>query len=145
MDDDKKYFCPECDETYTEEDSRLGGELFCPICKSRLQRGNPSPPELTSDPSNSVAEDMEFGGFLSFRTMVSRTLIQIIYVLGALGLSVYGIIVIVKSLKGSGSGDQILIGIGILSIGNLVWRIICESWILLFSIHDVLVSIERKL
>ncbi len=85
------------------------------------------------------------GGFLSFRTMVSRTLIQVIYILGAIGLSVYGIILIDKSTEGNGSGGLVVTGLGILLLGNLAWRITCEAWILLFNIHDVLVSIERKL
>ena len=77
--------------------------------------------------------------------MVSRTLIQIIYILGALGLSIFGIISIVKGIEESGSGEQVISGLGIILLGNLIWRITCEAWILLFNIHDVLVSIERKI
>ena len=36
MNIDVKYYCVECDEKFSEGDSRLGDELFCPICKSRL-------------------------------------------------------------------------------------------------------------
>ena len=85
------------------------------------------------------------GGFFNFRTMVSRTLIQIIYIFGVLGLSIYGIILIVNATKDHGDGGLVVTGLGFLLLGNLVWRIICEAWILLFNIHDVLVSIERKL
>ena len=74
----------------------------------------------------------------------SRSLIQIIYILGALGLSIYGIMLIVKAAN-SNSGGLGATGLGILLLGNLIWRIICEAWILLFNIHDVLVSIERKI
>ena len=28
---------------------------------------------------------------------------------------------------------------------NLLWRLFCEAWILLFSMHEILSSIERKL
>ena len=54
MDDDIQYFCPECDKIFTEKDSRLSGELFCPICKSRLEVDNSTYPELVQTPSNSV-------------------------------------------------------------------------------------------
>jgi len=151
MNIDAKYYCPECDEKFNEDDSRLGDALFCPICKSRLESDTPSPIGLSSDATESF--DMGNGffpfdmgnGFFSFRTMVSRTLIQIIYILGALGLSIYGIILIVKAINSNGSGGLIATGLGFLLLGNLIWRIICEAWILLFNIHDVLVSIERKI
>jgi hypothetical protein len=35
-------------------------------------------------------------------------------------------------------------GIGIVLVGNLVWRVFCEIWIVLFSIHARLVSLDRK-
>ena len=38
-----------------------------------------------------------------------------------------------------------LIGIGALTVGNLLWRVICEGCILLFSIHGILGSIEKNL
>jgi len=41
--------------------------------------------------------------------------------------------------------EQILIGIGLIVFGNLLWRLLCEAWILLFGIHDTLGSIERHL
>ncbi|MBC8216335.1 MAG: hypothetical protein H8E64_07485 [Candidatus Marinimicrobia bacterium] len=76
--------------------------------------------------------------FLGFRKMVSTLIIKIIYVLGALTLTVGGIVMPFID------GDLILPGIGALLIGNLLWRVICEAWILLFSIHDILGSIEAN-
>jgi len=35
----------------------------------------------------------------------------------------------------------IALGLGVLLIGNLVWRMICEFWLLLFNIHGLLASI----
>jgi DNA-directed RNA polymerase subunit RPC12/RpoP len=143
MNIDTKYYCPECGEKFSEDDSRLGAELFCPICKSRLNSDTPSPTDLPTYTPDSF--DMG-NGFFSFRTMVSRILIQIIYILGALGLSIYGIIIIGQATQQEyGSGGKIVTGLCILTLGNLIWRIICEAWILLFNIHDVLVSIERKI
>lgn len=106
--------------------------------------GNPIPHQ-NQPPKNIYATNTQSGGFFSFRTMVSRTLIQFIYILGAFGLSIYGIILIANATKSHGAGGLVVTGLGILLLGNLVWRIICEAWILLFNIHDVLVSIERKL
>ena len=95
--------------------------------------------------------------FFSFRTMISTNfLIKFIYVLGMLGLSIGGLIIIVQAIQrtghrryyGYGSSDiliGILAGIGVITIGNLLWRITCEGWILLFSMHDILGSIEGEL
>lgn len=125
--------------------------MQCPYCKKEVQEnaikcdcgyqfvdyeGQQSQPK--------IYETNMQGGFFSFRTMVSRTLIQFIYILGALGLSIYGIILIAKAAN-SNSVELGATGLGILLLGNLIWRIICEAWILLFNIHDVLVSIERKI
>ena len=76
--------------------------------------------------------------FFSFRKMVSTVIIKVIYLFGALGLTIGGIITPFID------DDLILAGIGALTLGNFLWRIICEAWILLFSIHDILGSIEKN-
>jgi hypothetical protein len=38
----------------------------------------------------------------------------------------------------------IAIGAGVAILGNLVWRVLCEIWIVLFNIHNLLGSIERE-
>lgn len=69
--------------------------------------------------------------------MVSPTLIKFFYVLGALALTLGGITMLFIGQ------EQILIGLGALTVGNLLWRILCEGWILAFRIHDSLVSVEK--
>ena len=102
---------------------------------------------------------MERGGFFSFRTMISPVAIKIIYVIGMLGLTSGGIVMILMGLNLMGLGaeklnifgsqtpfnKQILIGIALIVLGNLMWRFLCESWILLFRIRDILGSIEKQL
>lgn len=125
--------------------------MQCPYCKNEVQE-NAVKCECGyqfvgyKEPQNQSGnyKANKQGGFFSFHTMVSRTLIQIFYILGALVLNTFAIISIVNAAQGHDSGEQILLGLGIILFGNLIWRIICEAWILLFNIHDVLVSIERK-
>lgn len=76
------------------------------------------------------------GGFLSFQKMISVELIRGVYVLGALGLTVFGVIVILDGRLAAG----LLLIVG----GNILWRLVCEAGILLFSIHERLVSIDKK-
>lgn len=73
--------------------------------------------------------------FLEFKTMVSSLLIKILYALGVLVITIGGIISLF---------DDFLIGLGAIIFGNLFWRLICEAIIVVFSIHDVLISIDRK-
>ncbi|MFX0145827.1 MAG: DUF4282 domain-containing protein [Candidatus Hodarchaeota archaeon] len=105
-------------------------------------------------------QDMEMkrGGFFSFRTMISPTVIKIIYVLGMLGLTIGGIVMIKVGLDvGLSAGElnifgrqiaynkQVLMGIVLIVLGNFLWRLFCEAWILLFGISSILGSIERHL
>jgi len=143
-------------------------EAFEAIRKILEERGEKIPRQLPTrkiPPIRWVQEtEMERGGFFSFRTMISPIAIKIIYVLGMLGLTSAGIVMILMGLDlmgldlmGSGAeklnifgrqtpfNKQILIGIALIVFGNLVWRFLCESSILLFRIRDILSSIEKQL
>ena len=95
-------------------------------------------------------------GYFSFRNLVSNSLIKIIYVFGMIGITIAGMNTLQEGVRGSGkivmvglaiigSGKIIMVGLAIVVIGNLLWRIVCEGWILLFSMHEILSSIEKKL
>ena len=79
--------------------------------------------------------------FFSFRVLVSRAIIKVLYFIGMLILTLGGI----GRLLTAYSQEETMVGILILTLGNILWRIICEGWILFFSIHDILASIEKKL
>lgn len=88
----------------------------------------------------------ESGGFFSFRKMVSTSLIKIIYLLGMIGLSITGIVFIMQSTQNrNGSIVNFWTGLAMVVLGNLIWRIVCEIWIVLFSMHEILGSIEKEL
>lgn len=73
----------------------------------------------------------EEDGFFSFRTMISTTLIKIIYVFGMVGLTISGIVMIVQTSQSIYSfGEKVLIGLAL---------------IVLFNMHDILGSIEKEL
>ena len=138
-------------------------EAFEAIRQVLEERGEKIPRQLPTrkiPPIRWVQEiEMERGGFFSFRTMISPVAIKIIYVIGMLGLTSGGIVMILMGLNLMGLGaeklnifgsqtpfnKQILIGIALIVLGNLMWRFLCESWILLFRIRDILGSIEKQL
>ena len=78
--------------------------------------------------------------FLEFRKIVSTFIIKVIYTLGLIALIFGGIGGLV-----SGEEELMLIGLGVITVGNLLWRVVCEGLVLLFSIHDILGSIEKTL
>lgn len=73
--------------------------------------------------------------FFTFRKMVSITIIKFLYILGLFMITLGGL---------SGLFVEPLAGIATLIIGNLFWRIFCESLILVFSIHQELVKLNSK-
>jgi len=78
--------------------------------------------------------------------MITPTIIKVLYVLGIIALIIVGIVMIVEGANSYyGSNNEVLIGFGIIILGNLLWRIICEGIILMFSIHERLGSIDKKI
>ena len=96
-------------------------------------------------------------GFFSFHQLVSTTIVKAVYVFGlvlisflALAEIVMGTWSIIDGQMGSsphiGLSSPLLIatGIVILTLGNLIWRLTCEAWILMFSMHELLALIARS-
>lgn len=86
------------------------------------------------------------GNFLAFRNMISGVLIKVSYLLGAIVLTGYGLMLTAAPFisNDSNRGLMFLVGIGLVTVGNVVWRLLCESIIVVFSIHELLESIDKK-
>lgn len=76
--------------------------------------------------------------FFSFRLFITKPFIRIIYVVGVLGL-------IFSGFYAMFSIGQVLWGIMLLVLGNIIWRIICEVEMVVFHVHDLLKSMESEL
>jgi hypothetical protein len=94
--------------------------------------------------------------FFGFRKMVSPSIIKFVYFLGFLAITIGGILVMVggpiigglmNENYGNGAGVVVGIagGLAVIIVGNLIWRVVCEAWILAFSIHEILGSAEKAL
>jgi hypothetical protein len=92
-------------------------------------------------------------GYFSFQKYVTSYFVKVIYFIGFLALTVGGI-----GLTGWAAMRlyeariprelgwyYVASGAGILLVGNLIWRVFCELWVVLFNINDRLVSLDRKL
>ena len=92
---------------------------------------------------------MSFEEFLDFRKFITVTFMKIIYIVVALIITIAGFWMMVAGsvtpIYGVSMGvSGVIGGILMLTLGNLGWRLFCESIVVIFSIHDRLVSIDNK-
>ena len=92
---------------------------------------------------------MSFDDFLNFRMYITKTFMKFIYIIGAILITLGSFALMIGGALpynyyySIGSGG-ILGGLALLTLGNLGWRLICEAIIIIFSIHEKLVSIDNK-
>ena len=92
---------------------------------------------------------MNFDDFLNFKMFITTTFMKIIYIIGALIITLGSLVLMVgfsiPSYYGLSIGaGGVIAGLAVLIFGNLGWRLLCEAIIVVFSIHDRLVSIDSK-
>jgi hypothetical protein len=91
-------------------------------------------------------------GYFSFQKLITPQFVKSIYVLGLIALTVGGIGLAIWAGLGLRSATlptrmgvyYIAIAAGIAIVGNLSWRVLCEIWIVLFNIHNLLGSIASE-
>jgi hypothetical protein len=89
-------------------------------------------------------------GYFSFQKLITPSFVKLIYVVGLLTLTAGGIGLAIWAGLGLRSATMptrmgvyyVAIGVGAVIVGNLVWRVLCEIWVVLFNIHNLLGSIE---
>lgn len=92
-------------------------------------------------------------GYFSFRKVITTHLVRTIYALGFIVLTVAGLSLAAWAAQRLNAAAMptrtalyvIAGGAGIVLVGNLAWRMLCEFWLLLFNMHALLVSIESEL
>lgn len=87
-----------------------------------------------------MQRSFSLGGFLSFRYMITPVLVQGIYVLVAVIITIVGLIAMVNA----GPDGGILTGLLIIVLGNLVWRVYMEIVMLFFRINEGIQAVERN-
>lgn len=89
-------------------------------------------------------------GYFSFQKFISTSIVKLIYALGFIALTAGGIALIVWAglrLNNSIIDRQlgwryVAVGAGAVVIGNIAWRVICEFWMVLFSINERLAELN---
>lgn len=90
--------------------------------------------------------------YLSFKHLITTDLIKILHVIGIILISLGGLGAIALGVmqymnEGSASPQAVgLIAGGLMALtaGNILWRILCEGWIIIFSMHELLASVEKR-
>lgn len=90
------------------------------------------------------------GAYFSFERMITTSFVKVVYFLGFLLLTAAGIgLMVWAGLQlNDATIDRMLgwryvaLGAAILIVGNIIWRVACELWVVLFGIHDELVSLR---
>jgi hypothetical protein len=91
-------------------------------------------------------------GYFSFQKLITPRFVKFIYVVGLIAITASGIGLAAWAGYGLRSATlptrmgayYIALGASLVIVGNLVWRVLCEIWIVLFNIHNLLGSIERE-
>lgn len=93
------------------------------------------------------------GAYFSFERMITTTFVKVVYFLGFLAITAGGVALAVWAGMQLNDAriDRMLgwryvaAGVGLVVIGNVVWRVFCELWVVLFEIHAELVSVRHGL
>jgi hypothetical protein len=96
---------------------------------------------------------LPMAGYFSFRKVITTYFVRTIYALGfivltlaGLGLAAWAGLRLNDAIIPTRTGVYLIAaGAGIALVGNLVWRMICEFWLLLFNMHTLLASIENQM
>jgi Domain of unknown function (DUF4282) len=92
-------------------------------------------------------------GYFSFRKVITTYFVRTTYALGfilltsaGLGVATWaGLRLNAETITTRTGVYYIAAGAGIALVGNLVWRMVCEFWLLLFNMHTLLASIEGQM
>jgi len=88
--------------------------------------------------------------FFSFETLITVDFVQALYFFGMALISIVGILFLLGVSKGIFTmdipiaGNMRIVGVLLLIPGNLIWRLVCEGWVLLFRMHKSLVEIQNN-
>jgi hypothetical protein len=125
------------------------------IASNRPAPADPAPP-----PAAMPGARFSWGDYFAFRTMITPTLIRIIYLIGVVVITAVAILLVLgtptttcvidstgtSSCTSTGGGPiaAVLIGIVAFILGQLYWRVITELLFVIFGIHESVRTIERR-
>jgi hypothetical protein len=87
-------------------------------------------------------------GYFSFDRMITPAFVKAVYFIGFMAITIAGIALAVwagmqlndATISRSLGWRYVAYGVGLVLVGNIVWRVFCELWVVLFGIHSELVN-----
>jgi hypothetical protein len=130
--------CPRCGSSHVVEGT-------CATCRHTLSTNEilvaasrpPAPEAAQEETPVVIGKPFNVAEFISFRQLITPDIIRIVYLLGVLALSISSIYYAFFNPRQTVSA-AIAYGLGILIVGNVAWRVLCEFYIVIFSIHEAL-------
>jgi len=84
----------------------------------------------------------EVQDYLSFRLLIAPTVVKLVYTAAAILFTIGGVWYVFHIITTPTEPmSHAVRGVAVLVVGNLLWRLICEVWILFFNMHNTLTSI----
>lgn len=145
--------CPSCQRSMKGPDSVIGKTVKCPACQMQFAvTGGPPPsaPEpLVAPLAVDFAEPSEprkrsggtFWDYIVFRRMITPIFIQIVFWTGVAVIVILGLLRAVFSLNVSIL--DVVLGLLIVLVGPLLWRMYCETLIVFFRMNETLTDIRH--
>lgn len=92
-------------------------------------------------------------GYFSFERMITPAFVKVIYFLGFLALTAGGVAMAVwagmqlndATISRALGWRYVAAGVAAVVLGNILWRVLCELWVVLFGIHSELISVRYAL
>lgn len=93
------------------------------------------------------------GAYFSFERMITTTFVKVLYFLGFIAVTAASVALAVwagmqlndATIARSLGWRYVAAGVGLVVVGNIVWRVFCELWVVLFNVHAELVSVRHGL
>jgi len=85
--------------------------------------------------------------FFNFKQMISLNIVKLVYIIGVVFITLFGIFTMFGSMWHYSpffvGFFTFLTGGAIIVFGNLFWRVICEYWVIFFSMHEHIIKISE--
>lgn len=87
---------------------------------------------------------MKFREFVSFEKFLTPILVKVAYWIGIVSMILLGVVGIYNDGEASDGRTVIIGSVAVFIVAMICWRVVCESFILVFKIYDRLTEIRDQ-
>ncbi|MEX0838107.1 MAG: DUF4282 domain-containing protein [Parvibaculum sp.] len=106
--------------------------------------------ERSGKPSFTYEDHMRFQDFLTFDKMIAGSIVKFLYWLGIVIILLFGFGSVTGSINTMGFNAglgllQLIVGLVGVAFGLILWRVVCEIYLVFVSMNERLAQIRDKL